>query len=153
MEYVRSDDGFSQGGGKWQGRYVDYEGTARMYPGGAQSMHTVLLAWRYNPPSSDPGPCAVEMGGGAVLMCALRLAVVLSFWDPPTSLRSGGLEHLHQDGGGWEGKQARPDRQSGPGVIIARRSENPPISNKNPASSCGSPAVPRGEGAGTRGGQ
>lgn len=47
MEYVRSDDGFSQG--VWEvagqvGRLCMYVGTAHLYPGGAQSMHTVDIA-------------------------------------------------------------------------------------------------------------
>lgn len=107
----------------------------------------------------------MEMGGegGAVLMCALlrlRLAVVLFFFvsPPPTSLRSGGLEHLHQEGEGG----ARVGRETGQTRPAERARchhrpsfRNPPISNNNPASSsCGSPAVPRGEGLpSTRGGQ
>lgn len=88
-------------------------------------MHTVLLACRYNPSSSDPGPCAVEMGeGGAVLMCALlrlRLAVVLFFFCVPSphqpaiwwarASASGG------DGGEKGGKENRPDQTGRAGPV------------------------------------
>lgn len=90
-------------------------------------MHTVgrYCLHHENPPMSDPGPCAVEMGGGGGggFGCVVSASLFSCFFFP-TSLRSGGLEHLDrypsiqkegEEGWWWERSQTR---QSGPGVII-----------------------------------
>lgn len=71
---------------------------------------------------SDPGPCAVEMVLVLVVACLCVCCVCVSFslFFFPTSLRSGGLEHLHRypeggesvcvRGGGWEKNPDQAER-------------------------------------------
>lgn len=95
-EYVRSDDGFSQEVGRRA-----QVGTASMYLGRSKHAHSIACMHKTNA-MSDPGPCAVETvegggGGGAGLLrwvCCLLSSASQSLFIFPTSLRSGGLEHL-----------------------------------------------------------